>query len=85
MGEWRKVETQAPEGATADHTAYEWQFGGEIDGVFVAAVTKAGGYVDSLVAAGKQAQADEQKNSQASASSSATSSEGGGSGEAGAA
>ena len=59
MGEWRKVETEAPEGASADHTAYEYQFGGEIDGVFVPAVTKAGGYVDAQIAAGKANQPEQ--------------------------
>jgi hypothetical protein len=59
MGEWRKVETPALEGATDDHTAYEYQFGGEIDGVFVPAVTKSGGYIDALIAAGKATQEQE--------------------------
>jgi hypothetical protein len=53
MGEWRKVPTATLEGASADHTDYEYQFGAEIDGVFVPAVTKSGGYVDHLIARGK--------------------------------
>jgi hypothetical protein len=53
--EARKVETADPEGATGDHTSYEYQFGAEIDGVFVPFVTKSGGYIDHLVAAGKDA------------------------------
>lgn len=81
MGEWRKVETDAPEGATADHTAYEWQFGGEIDGVFVPAVTKAGGYVDALVAAGKQNQPEQPAGDSGSSSSSSSETTQGGQGE----
>lgn len=50
---WRKVETEAPDGASPDHVAYEYQFGAEIDGVFVPAVTKAGGYIDHLVSNAK--------------------------------
>lgn len=50
---WRKVEVAAPEGASEDHAAYEYQFGGEVDGVFIPAVTKSGGYIDALVANAK--------------------------------
>jgi len=70
MGEWRKVETAALEGATDEHTAYEYQFGGEIDGVFIAAVTKNGGYVDALVKAGKAAQEQDSSSSGGTASTS---------------
>lgn len=65
MGEWRKLELAPLEGATDDHTAYEYAFGAEIDGVFVPAVTKSGGYIDHLIATGKQQQADEAANAPA--------------------
>jgi hypothetical protein len=53
--EVRRVDTATPEGATADHTAYEYQLGATIDGVFVPFVTKSGGYTDHLVASGAAA------------------------------
>jgi hypothetical protein len=71
--EARKVETEAPEGATGDHTAYEYQFGAEIDGVFVPFVTKNGGYIDHLVKAGKaKAEQDAKDNPPKSADTSET-------------
>jgi hypothetical protein len=65
MGEWRKVPTATLEGASADHTDYEYQFGAEIDGVFVPAVTKSGGYVDHLIARGKADESTPQPTAQA--------------------
>ena len=37
---------------------YDYQFGAKVDGVFVPFVTKSGGYIDHLVAAGKAAAKD---------------------------
>lgn len=54
MSEWRKVETGTDENGEPTH---EYQFGGEIDGVFVPAVTKSAGYIEHIHSIA-QAQAD---------------------------
>lgn len=54
MSEWRKVTIGDTSLEGTDQADYEYQFGAEIDGVFIPAVTKSGGYVDHLVALGKQ-------------------------------
>lgn len=49
MAEWRKVEEEVSDGTSQTRTEVTYQFGAEIDGVFVPAFTKSGGYVDHLV------------------------------------
>lgn len=60
--EVRKVDNTIGETGTADRTETEYQFGTEIDGVFIPFVSKSGGYIDHLVSQGQAAQAQEKKN-----------------------
>ena len=55
----RQIAVDPPEGATSDHTPYEYQLGAEIEGVWVPFVTKAGGYIDSLVSSGQASQPEQ--------------------------
>lgn len=50
MGEWRKVETVVHETGSGieDRKETTYEFGAEIDGVFVAYGTKSAGYVEHL-------------------------------------
>lgn len=65
MGEWRKVETVVHETGSGieDRKETTYEFGAEIDGVFVAYGTKSSGYIDHVRARNEQAQKDEQANS----------------------
>jgi hypothetical protein len=57
--EVRRVDTGTTEGATADHTAYEYQLGATINGTFVPFVTKSGGYIDAKAGAGSSSSTDD--------------------------
>ncbi len=74
--EARKVPLGDLEGSTGDHTNYEYQFGAEIEGVFVPFVTKNGGYIDHLVAAGKAKEESAKSDSSSTSSDSETTDEG---------
>lgn len=55
--EIRKTETEVGEtGAGGNRTDTHYVLGGEVDGVFIPFITKSAGYIDALVAAGKQNQ-----------------------------
>jgi hypothetical protein len=62
MGEWRKVTNTVHETGMADRDEDTYEFGAEIDGVFVAAVTKSAGYIEHVRARNEQAQKDAQEN-----------------------
>jgi len=61
MAEWRKVTNTIGETGTADREEDVYQFGAEIDGVFVPYGTKSAGYIDHLIANEKAKQEQEQK------------------------
>jgi hypothetical protein len=55
--EIRKTETEVGEtGAGGNRTDTHYVLGGEVDGVFIPFITKSAGYIDALVATGKQNQ-----------------------------
>lgn len=60
MAEWRKVEDTVSDGPGQERTETSYQFGAEIEGVFVPAFTKSAGYIDHLVQRGKDAQERDQ-------------------------
>jgi hypothetical protein len=62
--EWRKVETQYSEEGHDDRVDVTYEFGAEIDGVWVAAVTKNGGYIDHRLSVAKAEQEQAAKDSQ---------------------
>lgn len=53
---WRKVDVVTGDGEPDHDPGYEYQFGAEVDGVFVPAVTKSAGYIDALVQRAKDAE-----------------------------
>lgn len=57
---WRRVEIADETDPTQPKGRHEYQFGAEVDGVFVPAVTKTGNYIDHLVELGKQAAASDE-------------------------
>jgi hypothetical protein len=66
MAEVQKVETGYDNEGNA---TYEYQFGAEVDGVFVPFVTKSGGYIDTLVQNAKaKAESESASNTGATAS-----------------
>jgi len=59
---WKKIEVTYGEtgSGVSDRVETEYQFGDEIDGVWVPAVTKASGYIEHLIEREKAAQAANQ-------------------------